>query len=437
MAPVFWLDHLSAVVALHLRSSKQPFSRGFNCFGGGRINWRIFLVVAALLLVTGIVVATFLAEAGWNLPQETRDSIREVKRLRSAYRRARKQHARDVEKARKRLQQLEDPKGDRLDAAGGITLYERWISTPQGSSSLIGVRATAADRFSIVIEGPEISGVGVIRPSSNTTSSSSVAFTFAAAVNNAARAAAAYAPFLPELIAEARNKLAAAERDPESINAEIAYAHAVAALPRDLQHKFSDVRSGAGVAGSPQRQAEEQQRMLITLGPDSAARVESALSAVKTVSESEAAREGWLGVVDFSADIQQITNNFEKAHTLRELMRTLTALDQPSSADLDVLSKPKITASNLECAANERVESIARCATEAQLIDKSFQAEREANRVAELRAELNAKLSAELYGVEAIPNAMPTNSAVDAVMARVEAYREINDQLQQTREATL
>ena len=154
------------------------------------------------------------------------------------------------------------------------------------------------------------------------------------------------------------------------------------------------------------------------------------------VAASEAAREGWLSDVDFSADIQQITDIFEKAHALRELIRTLSALDKPSAEDHRILSEAKTTAANLECAAIERVELIDKCATEAQLIDKSFQTEREDARVDEQRAELHAKLSAMLYGIEATPDTTPTDSAVDAVMARVQAYREIKNQIQQARGKT-
>lgn len=44
-------------------------------------------------------------------------------------------------------------------------------------------------------------------------------------------------------------------------------------------------------------------------------------------------------------------------------------------------------------------------------------------------------LSAMLYGIEATPEATPTDSAADAVMARVQAYREIKNQIQQARDA--
>lgn len=183
-----------------------------------------------------------------------------------------------------------------------------------------------------------------------------------------------------------------------------------------------------------ERARKETQRRIVTLGKNNAALVESALSAVKHVTASEAARAGWLGDADFTADIKGITANFEKAHALRGVTNKLSALDEPSADDRKILAEARTTAANLERAAIERVELIGKCAKEAQLIDKSLRTEREDARAAEQRAELHAKLSAMLYGIEATPNITPTDSAVDAVMARVQAYREIKNQIQQARD---
>ncbi|WP_068272933.1 hypothetical protein [Aldersonia kunmingensis] len=174
-----------------------------------------------------------------------------------------------------------------------------------------------------------------------------------------------------------------------------------------------------------------KQRRLDTLGKENAVLLESALRAVEQVAASEAARAGWLGDIDFSIDIKGITDNFEKVHSLRGVTNKLSALDKPSAADRKLLAEAKDTTVNLERTAIERVELIGKCATEAQLIDESLQTEREDARVAEQRAELHAKLSAMLYGIEAMPDTTPADSAVEAVMARVQAYREIKGQMQQ------
>lgn len=182
-----------------------------------------------------------------------------------------------------------------------------------------------------------------------------------------------------------------------------------------------------------ERARQMRQQRIDSLGAKNVARVDAARDAVKRVVASEASRAGWLGEVDFAADIQGITDSFGKAHALRKVAAQLSTLDKPSSDDRRILAEAKSTAADLERAANGRVDLIGRCAHEAQLIDKSLCSERADARTAEQRAELHAKLSAMLYGVEVAPDAAPADSAADAVMARVQAYREIKNQIQQAR----
>jgi electron transfer flavoprotein alpha subunit len=179
-----------------------------------------------------------------------------------------------------------------------------------------------------------------------------------------------------------------------------------------------------------ERARREKQHRLATLGKDNAALVETALAAVLQVTKSEAARAGWLGDVDFTADIQGITTGFEKAHALRDVIGRLAALDRPSADDRKLLAEARTTAANLERAASERVELIGRCAEEARRVDVSLRMDREDARVAGERAELHATLSAMLYGIEATPDPAATDSTADAVIARVQAYREIKSRIQ-------
>lgn len=196
----------------------------------------------------------------------------------------------------------------------------------------------------------------------------------------------------------------------------------------------------AAQAAADTRQREERarkakQQRIEVLGAKNAALVESAGASVKQVVASEAARAGWLGDVDFTADIKGIAEYFRKAHALRKVADELSALDNPSADDRRILGEAEATATTLERAGVERVHLIGRCATEAKLIDQSLRAERQEARTAEQRAELHAKLSAMLYGIEATPEAASTDSAADAVMARVQAYREIKNQIQLARDA--
>ncbi|MEZ5130347.1 MAG: hypothetical protein R2763_01285 [Mycobacterium sp.] len=191
-------------------------------------------------------------------------------------------------------------------------------------------------------------------------------------------------------------------------------------------------------AASARRQAEEHsrkesQQRQAALGPRYASIVESTLAAVKyEIGASEAARAGLLGDTDFGTDIKGISENFRKAYELQEVAWKLRALDNPSADDRRILAEANATVARLESAALKRVELIAKCATEAQLIDKSLNDEREELKTAEQRAELHARLSGMLYGIEATPDTTPgVSAAADAVLARVWAYREITKQIQQ------
>lgn len=191
------------------------------------------------------------------------------------------------------------------------------------------------------------------------------------------------------------------------------------------------------VATAKRRREEKarrvKERRIELLGRPNAELVESTLRAVKQIAATEAAQEGWLGDVDFSADVKGITDNFKKAYELRGVARKLSALAKPSADDRKILADAVAAAENLERVANEWVELIGRCATEAGHIDESLRAEREDAAIAEQRSELHAELSSMLYGIEAAPETTPADSTAEAVQARVQAYLEIKNQIQQTR----
>lgn len=182
------------------------------------------------------------------------------------------------------------------------------------------------------------------------------------------------------------------------------------------------------------RVLKERRARVASLGPEYAAAVESALAAVEQISASEAARTGWLGDdFDFTGDIRAITNALKQAHALRQTADGLSALDKPSSADLEILTEAKTSISNLEVAAHKRVKLLRRCARKARLIDESLHEERKDALTAQQRAELHGKLRGMLYGVEATPDTAPTSAAADAVMARAFAYRAIKEQIKNAR----
>ena len=180
--------------------------------------------------------------------------------------------------------------------------------------------------------------------------------------------------------------------------------------------------------------AEARRQRIALLGDKNAARVDSAQSAARQLAGTEAARVGWLGDVDFSADIAAITENFRKAHALRSVIDELSALDNPSAEDRRILAEATAAAEALESAATERVKLIRKCASEAHGIDESLRQERADARTAEQRAELHGRLSGLLYGIESTPAIPELDSGTDRVMARVAAFREIKAQIQAARD---
>jgi hypothetical protein len=233
------------------------------------VGWVVVMIIVAVLAGGACIAYLLLVD---KVPPELKGAFATAKQRRGDYRSARKRHEKRLAAARQQLSCV--VMGRELGSAGGVTLYERWIITPQGHGSLIGVKATAADESSvavsqrltvtrmatlgvfslaapkktttahgsayIIIEGPEVSGVGVINASSYNTTPGPDAFRFAAQVNNAAREAAVNAPLMPQRIAEAREQVAAAETDQEVTKAKANYAKAVSALPETYRKKFRD-----------------------------------------------------------------------------------------------------------------------------------------------------------------------------------------------------
>ena len=61
--------------------------------------------------------------------------------LQHRYRAAWDEYGTEVDEAEATLKYFADPKGRRIFSGGGVVVYERWIQTPQGGGSIIGVSA--------------------------------------------------------------------------------------------------------------------------------------------------------------------------------------------------------------------------------------------------------------------------------------------------------
>lgn len=183
-----------------------------------------------------------------------------------------------------------------------------------------------------------------------------------------------------------------------------------------------------------ERMRDDRRRLLEDVGRKNVGRIDAAAAAIQKVNQSEAAREGWLGDTDFSADLSAVTDAFRQARVLRRTADELKALDYQNEDDRRLLADAESGADRLESGANERVELIRGCATEAARIDESLRQERADAQTAEQRAQLHARLNGLLYGIDAAPATARTESAADRVMARVRGYQEIRQQIQAARD---
>ena len=206
------------------------------------------------------------------------------------------------------------------------------------------------------------------------------------------------------------------------------------------RQKKQQAEQRAAALAAAKRKREEQARLedkqrVEALGKHGAALVKRAKSSVQRIVSSEAAREGWLGDVDFTPDVEEIEANLRRARALRGKSDELSALPKPNDDDRTIIVEAKTTIAQLERKTKERVELLERCASEAHLIDESLRRERDEVKLAAKREELHGELAAMLYRIEAA-GATPAESAADAVMARVQAYRDIKGQIERARDDT-
>ncbi|VCT90604.1 hypothetical protein MHAS_02313 [Mycolicibacterium hassiacum DSM 44199] len=213
----------------------------------------------------------------------------------------------------------------------------------------------------------------------------------------------------------------------------VAFAVEKALEARERRRLAAEQRKRAERAARAERERAER---IATLGRRNAALLEGAMAAVGRIAASEAARNGWLGEFDFSGDLQEITEHFRRAHDLRKVTDKLSRLDKPSADDRRILAEANRTIAELERVGAERAALIERCALEAQRIDESLRQQRIDAKTAEERAKLHAELSALLYGIEAAPPAQAASPGTDTVLARVQAYRELTEQIRVARETT-
>lgn len=201
------------------------------------------------------------------LTDEEQSLVQGVRDAQKALSSVTRTQGKSLKSVKKELAELEDMKGRRIATGGGVQVFQRWIVTPQGSGSIIGVTASAEDNTSInkrltatrlvalnvfalaapkkkgggnayvVIEGPHISGVAAFSGDKQQTVGPK-AYSLAAQINNAARQAAADAPHRPAKIEALKQKIAELESAPEVVKAKLGLLSAINNLPDDLREFF-------------------------------------------------------------------------------------------------------------------------------------------------------------------------------------------------------
>lgn len=184
-----------------------------------------------------------------------------------------------------------------------------------------------------------------------------------------------------------------------------------------------------------ERSHQEHRHRVLTLGQRNAESTEFALAAIKRIEQSEAARTGWLGELNFTSDISAIINNFQNAHALKRVADQLAAAEPLSPDECMMLSETRTAIAELERAANHRVQLIARCGQQADILSNALQHERVDTHAANRRAELHAQLSGMLYGIKAQPIDATAAPAAEALIARVQAFHDIKGPDDQSRRA--
>lgn len=201
------------------------------------------------------------------LTEEEKVLVKDVRSAKRALASATRVQKKTLSAAKRELEELRDPKGRRVASGGGVQVFQRWIVTPQGSGSIIGVTASAEDNTSIhkritatrmvglgifalaapkkrgggnayvVIDGPHINGVAIFSGDKQQTVGPK-AFALAASINNAARQAATDEPLRPSRIKSVEEKISVIESAPEIAAASLALHSAIEALPLDLQSSY-------------------------------------------------------------------------------------------------------------------------------------------------------------------------------------------------------
>lgn len=171
---------------------------------------------------------------------------------------------------------------------------------------------------------------------------------------------------------------------------------------------------------------EKRQRKL-DFGADGARLYEQAEASVSKITESEAARTGWLGDradFDFRADLEAISADLRRAEEIRKVTVDAASIRHFTEADTKMLQDAQRAVARLEGSVKQRVTLIGKCAQQADDIDSALRDGRERVDMARRREDLRRRLSPMIYGAQPISTETTSESA-DVVTARAAAFHEL------------
>ena len=181
-----------------------------------------------------------------------------------------------------------------------------------------------------------------------------------------------------------------------------------------------------------QQQKQAERRRVDEFGADGVQLMDRADAAVRRIMSSEAATQGWLGELDFTADVSMIADTLRKVTALRTAAAEWAAIPNATADDDRMLRDAQRAAAKLEAAAAERVKVLHDCALQAERVDQTLHHQREQAAITQQRDDVRSRLDAMIDGVERTPSG-PSSDSTDAVKARVAAFLELKEIIEEQR----
>ena len=181
-----------------------------------------------------------------------------------------------------------------------------------------------------------------------------------------------------------------------------------------------------------QQTAQAKQRRVDEFGADGVQLMDRADAAVRRIMSSEAATQGWLGELDFTGDVSMIADTLRKVTALRTAAVEWAAIPNATADDDRMLRDAQRAATKLETAAAERVKVLHDCSLQAERVDQTLHQQREQAAITEQRDDVRSRLDAMIDGVEMTPSG-PSSDSTDAVKARVAAFLELKEMIEEQR----